>query len=557
MFKDYDPVRNVLESALIRLGRGRSFDMLKTFEDILSDDWYLTAGDLRKAIVDGQEWSNIKLPGRLKLEIKEMLSDMELPVIEASDDQLPINWTREYSAADGTYYYYNAATGESRWEKPVESADCSTAASALKSSNRPPSVSYKQHKTNRDKNESYIQFSQPKTVAGSRTEADYYSVPSVPAPFPAAPSYTEEEEESAGEANEVRSEGRISPSEYLPTEMSEEELEQQKQWLLAYNQRAAEAKKAYAEEVYGMNYPGSGGYDSAGMYGLSSTADGKRGEYYPREQGREEGDSSSKSSAVNSPHMSNPHGTDAPGAFAHPGSLSRAGSLSRVKSNIPSTPERTTATAASTSSSSRLPTTPSQSTNANPTATPGREVDARVFSRNVNQLRDMGFDTRAASQALLDCHGDLDQATTLLYTHVASVARPAGCSVPPPTAVGMGMGAPYAPGAGAYYPTGGSNSSGGTYRSHSGSSSLLADAVQSREGDMQSPTAPGSGSRTGATPGRSKPSTFSTLLSRATATAASIPSLSGSGSRRPPVVTVQTGSVATTATIPRAVPILE
>lgn len=73
-----ESARDIVEMACDRLQhRDYSEEMLLGFEEILSNDWFDSADDLRIAILDGDAWSSIKLPGRLKLEMKRVMRDLE------------------------------------------------------------------------------------------------------------------------------------------------------------------------------------------------------------------------------------------------------------------------------------------------------------------------------------------------------------------------------------------------------------------------------------------------------------------------------------------------
>jgi hypothetical protein len=111
------------------------------YVDLLRAEWYTSVSDLLLAIEDGNAWSDLKLPGRLKLEIKSELLALQsaektgienqpfssvtttLGEIEASSKAAgaPIErqqWMKYFCAEHQTYFYSNLATHESQWEEP-------------------------------------------------------------------------------------------------------------------------------------------------------------------------------------------------------------------------------------------------------------------------------------------------------------------------------------------------------------------------------------------------------------------------------------------------------
>lgn len=143
-----------MERACERLDNSRfSEDLLNSFEDILLDDWYESCDDLRAALHDGGAWTEIRLPGRLKLEMKKVIMEIDDPGVQhnvkvathskdrkstwgkkgSRDSQSPpsgkfvpkagsgtpkSNWVRKYAEDSGAYYYYDTVNGASVWEKP-------------------------------------------------------------------------------------------------------------------------------------------------------------------------------------------------------------------------------------------------------------------------------------------------------------------------------------------------------------------------------------------------------------------------------------------------------
>lgn len=126
--------------------------------DLLRAEWYTSVSDLLLALEDGKAWSDLKLPGRLKLEIKSELLALQASSsigsigivsetqpssfatttatttkttaneISASGkpEGLPIErqqWMKYFCAEHQTYFYSNLITQESQWEEPVGDHD--------------------------------------------------------------------------------------------------------------------------------------------------------------------------------------------------------------------------------------------------------------------------------------------------------------------------------------------------------------------------------------------------------------------------------------------------
>jgi hypothetical protein len=94
------------------------FTFTITFPIGYSSEWYSSVSDLLLALEDKNAWTDLKIPGRLKLEIKS-----ELLAIQAKKDidvkmQLKEHWVRYFSKPDNAFFYCNSETFVSRWELP-------------------------------------------------------------------------------------------------------------------------------------------------------------------------------------------------------------------------------------------------------------------------------------------------------------------------------------------------------------------------------------------------------------------------------------------------------
>jgi len=139
---DSVPVENVLLLAAKQINKA-SKDMdrsrkVKITQEILAEiadyliqtEWFETAGDLRVALEDGEAWEWLKIPGALKLQMKKILlppkpfppppPQLHYPQqnLAADSSELPEHWTKEWSAENQAYYYYNTKTGDSSWDAP-------------------------------------------------------------------------------------------------------------------------------------------------------------------------------------------------------------------------------------------------------------------------------------------------------------------------------------------------------------------------------------------------------------------------------------------------------
>ena len=119
-------IAEIIHEALIKLGR---VDMLNAHLDYLKSEWYYSLADLRLAIDDEHAWSDIKLPGRLKLEIKRIV----LRETKMSNEAITLDihspgsiispkrhlWVKCFSPSDNCSYYYHPSSGKTQWEEPA------------------------------------------------------------------------------------------------------------------------------------------------------------------------------------------------------------------------------------------------------------------------------------------------------------------------------------------------------------------------------------------------------------------------------------------------------
>ncbi len=121
---------HILFKALQRLNQPEKYDKYWAY---LSGEWLSSKEDLSIASKDEQVWSELKLPVRLKIEIKNILEesldtesyDATLPGSGAdskthSEEEISKAWTLYYSDEHQAYYYYNSITGESQWAASEE-----------------------------------------------------------------------------------------------------------------------------------------------------------------------------------------------------------------------------------------------------------------------------------------------------------------------------------------------------------------------------------------------------------------------------------------------------
>lgn len=135
-------IEELLIICLVALGK---LDSLQEHLEYLIAEWYIDLEDLRIAIEDGAAWAELKLPGRLKLEMKREMKKLSNEGSDASQDEevgdslveragksgiprpAPLvglgsthspDWIECYSPDDKCCYYFNRVTQVTQWEPP-------------------------------------------------------------------------------------------------------------------------------------------------------------------------------------------------------------------------------------------------------------------------------------------------------------------------------------------------------------------------------------------------------------------------------------------------------
>ena len=131
----------LLSTILLRLNK---LDSLNDHLANIKAEWYFNVSDLQMALLDGNAWSELKLPGRLKLEMKiELLRLQNVRKEENAYSYVsPIGkttsekelWTKYFSAEHNAFFYYCQSSDLTQWEIPtghIEIHDDGTAQSFL------------------------------------------------------------------------------------------------------------------------------------------------------------------------------------------------------------------------------------------------------------------------------------------------------------------------------------------------------------------------------------------------------------------------------------------
>ena len=112
-------------------------DSLEDYLQKLKSELYTTTADLKLALQDdGTAWSDIPIPGRLKLELKRLILNAEsakdvdrrleaLSVstggnVDKSSEYTRPRWIRCYSIEHQALYFYHRVSGRTQWEDPGE-----------------------------------------------------------------------------------------------------------------------------------------------------------------------------------------------------------------------------------------------------------------------------------------------------------------------------------------------------------------------------------------------------------------------------------------------------
>jgi hypothetical protein len=111
-------LKSILKLALKNLDK---LNYLDEYMKYLESEFFYTINDLKLAIKDEGAWSEIKLPVRLKLELKKLASKLDSPIVES--DKLIYRWTKCYSEEHNSFYYFNNENSSTQWELPDEPYD--------------------------------------------------------------------------------------------------------------------------------------------------------------------------------------------------------------------------------------------------------------------------------------------------------------------------------------------------------------------------------------------------------------------------------------------------
>jgi hypothetical protein len=104
--------------------------------------------DLLLALEDKNAWTDLNLPGRLKLEIKSELLGIQAKKDVAVNMPLKEHWVRYFSKPDNSFFYCNSETFVSRWELPEGNVEIHDDISTENSPNDSEKIESSSTKTN-------------------------------------------------------------------------------------------------------------------------------------------------------------------------------------------------------------------------------------------------------------------------------------------------------------------------------------------------------------------------------------------------------------------------
>ena len=119
-----------LEDLLMKaLQKLKKEEFYEEYLQVLLGAWYTTVPELKLALSDGDAWSDIQLPGRLKLEMKRMIIGMDQKEMgeegmtpssssSSSSSAGGHTWIRCYAAEHNAYYYCHPVHLTTQWELP-------------------------------------------------------------------------------------------------------------------------------------------------------------------------------------------------------------------------------------------------------------------------------------------------------------------------------------------------------------------------------------------------------------------------------------------------------
>lgn len=187
-------MEQILGSALLRLNR---MDSYEGYLDYMRSEWYSRVSDMILALEDDKAWKDLRLPSRLKLELKSELLGLQAgksskkPDNQASkapsvndSQETPLKfvplfkverWTKCYSSADDCFFFYNNESQVTQWEVPTGNIEIEDDISAATS----PATSFLSDMPNHDDSVSnfcdlfvaqstYTDTSSSETFKGSR-----------------------------------------------------------------------------------------------------------------------------------------------------------------------------------------------------------------------------------------------------------------------------------------------------------------------------------------------------------------------------------------------------
>lgn len=125
-----DSIQSLLRDSLINLKQVADIERsVTTHLSYLNNEMFVSLRDIRLAIEDKESWSDLKLPIRLKLEMKRILLGLSIndsppkaPARELNglSGASPSRWKECYSSEHLSTYFYNVDTAETQWELPVD-----------------------------------------------------------------------------------------------------------------------------------------------------------------------------------------------------------------------------------------------------------------------------------------------------------------------------------------------------------------------------------------------------------------------------------------------------
>lgn len=108
-------MEDLLRQSLLNLNQSEDMDrLLSKFISYLHSEMFFTLSDLRLAVDDKDSWSDLRLPVRLKLEMKRLLQSNFGMNTQASPTG-QVRWKRCFSQEYDSHYFLNLHTNEVRY----------------------------------------------------------------------------------------------------------------------------------------------------------------------------------------------------------------------------------------------------------------------------------------------------------------------------------------------------------------------------------------------------------------------------------------------------------